>query len=139
MVAKKVVANDHTMKYVLIGTLIVLLGFAIAYIYNIQHQQNEKFESKYNVVYLYSETCPYCVKFTPVFDEWASQNANSISVQSSKFAKGTAEGAMYVQKYQISGFPTVIIEKPDGSLADKQIGYVDLNSFTQFVKSAMLL
>ena len=138
MVAKKIVEN-HTMKYVLIGVLIVLLGFAIAYIYNIQHANSEKFESKYNVVYLYSETCPYCVKFTPVFDEWALQNVDSINVQSTKFSKASAEGSVYIQKYQISGFPTVIIEKPNGSLADKQIGYVDLNAFTQFVKSAMLL
>lgn len=135
---KKVIAqNSPMMKYILIATLIILLGFAIAYIYNI-HETNEKFESKYNVVYIYSQTCPYCTKFQPVFDKWVEENKDTINVQAAHYEKSSKEGAMYAEKYSISGFPIVIVEKPDGSLADKQIGYVDFDSFIQFVKSAMM-
>lgn len=126
------------MRYILIITLVILLGFAILYVYHIQKEVSEKFEEKsdkgkYIVTYVYKEGCFYCKKFKPVWDEWKSTNATRFVAN--EFEQGTQQGQAFVRKYNITGFPTMIVENSSGNIVDTKVGYCDIRTFTAFVDS----
>jgi thiol-disulfide isomerase/thioredoxin len=118
------------MRYVLIFALVLLLGFAVMYVYNIQKATKEKFESQYTVTYIYKEGCPWCVKMSPVWDSWAAANKDKYTVKKLE----TADASSQIQSYNITGYPTVILEGPKG-LVSKKVGYCDYRDLDVFVDS----
>lgn len=127
-IAKQSVSSPY-MRYVLIFTLVVLLGFAMLYVYNIQKTVQEKFDGQYQITYVYKEGCFFCNKFNPVWDQWVA--ANSSTHKGKKIEQANATN--FTSKYGINGFPTVVIEDANGNFVDKKVGYTDYNSFQAFV------
>ena len=123
--------SNSMMRYVLIFALVLLLGFAVMYVYNIQKATKEKFESqsKFTVTYIYKEGCPWCVKMSPVWDSWVSNNKDKYIAKKLEASKAQSE----INKYNITGYPIVIIENDKGNLISKKIGYSDYRDFDTFV------
>lgn len=130
--------SDNIMKYVLSAALIILIGFTIVYIYNIQKSvHQEKFtdqeDSSINIIYMYSESCPYCQQFNPIFNQFAtSVNTNSPSITVKKIEKNDPIAAKYMK--HISGYPTVIVEK-NGEIVGTQVGKTSFAELKSFVES----
>jgi len=124
------------MRYVLIAVLVILLGFSVMYVYNIQRASEHYYNGKFSVIYVYSSTCPYCVKFTPVFTAWSQSLAPDGAVNASSYDRSDPIAAQYINQYNITAYPTVIVLKPDGSLSQTQVGYVDGPGFSKFVSGA---
>jgi thiol-disulfide isomerase/thioredoxin len=151
--------NESTIKYVLIAALIILLSFAFVYIYNIQKSSRvERFNiieeeeeeggtesgqgksgqgnsgqgKSMRVIYMYSNGCPYCKTFAPVFDEY-SRTSQLQNVVFETIEKNNPKSAMFMD--QISGFPTVIIVDRNDTIIGSQVGSTTLMELTQFVES----
>lgn len=126
-IAKQSVSSPY-MRYILILTLVVLLGFAMVYVYNIQKAVHEKFDGQYQITYVYKEGCFFCNKFNPVWEQWVAANT---SAKATKIEQANATN--FISKYGIIGYPTVIIEDSNGNFVERKIGYTDYRSFQAFV------
>jgi len=123
-------STSPMIRYVLIFALVILLGFAIMYVYNIQKSVKEKFEeAKYTVTYIYRDGCPWCDKFNPVWDSWANANSGKYNVRK----LSTDEAQDKIAAYNITGYPTVIIEAQGKGLVSKKVGYCDYSNLDAFV------
>lgn len=78
----------------------------------------EKFSNTQTTIYFFwASWCPHCVSFKPIFEEFENKVSNNQNVKINKVQcdENTQEVLDYVQKYNIEGFPTVIIVSSDGS------------------------
>jgi protein disulfide-isomerase len=80
-----------------------------------------------------SDWCPYCIKLRsevfskPEFAEYAKKNLVLVEVD---FPRGKpqsdemkATNKALKAKYEVTGFPTLVLTKPDGTVVWKQVGY----------------
>lgn len=154
--AKKIVpVNNQSvdmMRYVLIVALVALLGFSIIYIYNVQKASKEAFVNQenggsvYQVVYIYSNSCGYCTKFTPIFNEFASTAQSDTNLNIAMYEQSMAQAQQYLDyvvgpKCQTEtvtqcGFPTVLIMNQKNELITKSVGSISLDNLKLFVKNA---
>jgi len=131
--------NSPVMRYMLIAALVILLGFSIAYVYGIQRSTKEKFDNSpvFSVTYIFSPTCPHCIKFSPVFDKWTEANSSSFDVN--RYDRASEQGKVFVQQYGISAYPTTLITKADGTLVKSQAGsFPDVGTFDSWIQSATM-
>ena len=127
--------SSNLMKYALVVVLLVIAGFAIMYIYNIQRASKEAFsdDSKtFQVVYIYSNSCGYCTQFTPTFNNFAKQHLADANLQILSFEKSMPDAAPYLG--YVSAFPTVLIMSK-GNLLNSQTGNASLSALQTFVSS----
>lgn len=132
-------SDSPVMRYVLIVALIVLLGFAILYIVNIQKASKETFDNSsagsgsFQVVYIYSNSCGYCTKFTPTFNSYATTAPANVTVNS--YERSMPAAAQYMT--YVSAFPTVLVLDKNGKLINSQTGNVSLSDLQSFVSSSI--
>lgn len=132
---------DNVTSYLLIGSLIILTVAVLAYTYNMTFPyaktKAEKFTdgtAKYKVVYAYSDTCPHCVAFTPVFDQFTATQVMNSKIEILKVERRSANANNYL-KY-VDGFPTVLVFDTNGKLIDTQVGKTTLTELQTFVQKA---
>ena len=127
------VSDSPIMRYVLIVALVVLLGFAIVYIVNIQKAAKETFEggNNYSVVYIFSDSCGYCTKFTPTFAAFKQGAPSNLTVVS--YEKSMPAAVPFMS--YVSAFPTVLIMN-NGTMVDSKSGNMDLVTLQSFVASS---
>jgi hypothetical protein len=154
---KKVVSNtiasfttsSNMMRYAMVVALVVLAGFAIMYIYNIQRASKEAFDNNvsasgasasssgsnkmYQVVYIYSNSCGYCTQFTPTFNSFAKQHMADANLQVLSYEKSMPDAAPYMG--YVSAFPTVLVLSK-GNLLNSQTGNASLSALQAFVSSS---
>lgn len=85
------------------------------------------------LLYLYWKDCGHCKQFNPVWDEFASSNQSQI--KTAKFEKDSGEGSASVKKYNVSGFPYVILVDKDGKKIKEYDGERTVESLQQFVQA----
>ena len=126
--------DNLMMRYILVLALVVLLGFSVFYVYNVQKEAHkEPFEdAKYTITYVYMNGCGYCEKFNSTWDSFVVSNTTHVL---QKYEQGQQQAQAYIQKYNIHGFPTVIIEDPSGKKVASHVGNADLRTFDAFVKT----
>ena len=110
-------------KIILVCILLILIGFAVVYIFNITKLSKamEKYQNgaaSYQVVYVYSSQCPHCTQFAPTFDQLANAQQSQENVQFLKYEYRDADAQKHM-KY-VDGFPTVLFY----SSADSDDAYV---------------
>lgn len=88
--------------------------------------QNDKSEKK--IVYFYMEGCGHCEDFTPIWD-----NFKKTSPIPAYKIEATADDAM-LKKYNISGFPTIVLLDGKNDLIKTLNGERTLESLNSFVK-----
>jgi thiol-disulfide isomerase/thioredoxin len=77
---------------------------------------NEKFSNTQITIYFFwASWCPHCVSFKPIFEEFENKVSNNQNIKINKVQcdENTQEVLDYVQKYNIEGFPSVIIVNSD--------------------------
>lgn len=157
---------DSSIKYLLIASLVLLLGFAFVYIYNIHNSMKKEgfegateeeamynvnqeevvrsksshsdfyynvgpaFDNKTEVIYLYYNGCPYCVKFSPVFDSF-SRSANMPNVVFKSFEKNDPNTPSF-NDFSVQGYPTVVVVK-DKKVVASQVGATSYDDLQEFV------
>jgi len=132
----------NIVRYVLIVALVVLLAFTMVYIYNIHKMavKLEKFteipKTKLTVVYIYSNSCGHCTKFSPIYDKVKQMDftadarfANVEVLMEPKIEKDEADPS-YME--YIDAFPTVLIFK-DGVFQKKIVGSVGKDDLVNFI------
>lgn len=122
----------------LILALILLLGFSIVYIVNVHKMSSQLAEKytdnpSYKVVYIYSNSCPYCHDFMPVYDKYAADNAGNSSLTVTKFEKSEPGAQQFLS--QISGYPTVLIVDGSGNVIQSHVGKTTYEELASFVKT----
>lgn len=136
-------APNKWMNWVLIIALVALLTFTIVYVINI-HKMAKRMENfieegtssaNYKLVYVYSKTCPHCIEFSPIFDDFTRQLANHQTLSSKlaveKVERADTSAAKYLR--MVEGFPTVMLLKGD-ELKEMLVGKTDLPTMKAFVE-----
>lgn len=74
----------------------------------------------YSLVFFFMKTCPHCVDFRPVWDEFVN-HAKSDNALSGKLCISdvSAENENLIRKYSVSAFPTVLLISNDGATKPK--------------------
>lgn len=139
-------ASMHpVLKYFLIFTLIILLGFTVIYIVNIvKHSNNmERFadvvstsQGAKKFVLIYSTSCGHCkqfmTKWEPIVQEMAKKYP-SVTFQKFEHNSPGAEQYMYNKEgVQITGFPTTLFVEND-SIKETLVGNVNDAELISFV------
>lgn len=120
------------LNIMIIITLFLLLTLTFIYIYKMSVAKRETFvEAKRTVVYVYSTTCPHCISFTPIWDQYV---ASTSATATFKFVKVEKSDAQEFMKY-IDGYPTVIILDDDKRLIKKSVGKITYTELRKFVES----
>lgn len=124
--------------------VIIFIGLMIFKTYNqTAHGNQEFFENDispgvYELIYVYSERCPHCVKFSPVMEAATKQlmmepYTNKLKIE--KF-ESKEEGA---KKYldMMDGFPTLLLFNPQGELVEGLVGARTLEEVMSFATQKM--
>lgn len=139
--------GDKFVKYILIAALVILLAFTIVYIYNI-HKMAVKLEKftqvnkpKLTVVYIYSNTCGHCTRFSPVYESLqagdlsSEKRFNNVELEiKPKIEKDSADPT-YME--HVDAFPTVMLFK-NGEFLKKMVGSVSKDELINFIASATI-
>lgn len=133
---------DKALSIGLIIAIIILVVLTIVYavmLYNKktsksteQFKENEK--SHLEIIYVYSKTCPHCIRFEPVFDQATAsfiESVNQYSIEVKKIESNTTD---FVYKSHVDGYPTVLVFI-DGRFINKSIGYRETNDLKSFFHS----
>ena len=101
---------DYT-KIILVCVLLILIGFAVVYIFNITKlskamESYQNGAASYQVVYVYSSQCPHCTEFAPTFDQLTNTQQSQDNIQFLKYEYRDADAQKHM-KY-VDGFPTVL-------------------------------
>lgn len=124
--------TEPHIKVVMIILLIFILGFTIYYVYDINKSittqesfldssspvTQEEMQPKYKIILVYSNSCGYCSRFMPIFNE-VTQSMNNIVVE--KHLTGSPGSQQYMQ--HIQGVPFTIIEK-NNVIISKKAGFM---------------
>ena len=93
------------------------------------------------VLFFYADWCPHCTKAKPIVDDIKSKfdgrtiNNKTISFKEVDCTVETQDIKRNMEKYNIEGFPTVIIQK--GKDVIKYDGKVEKNELTTFINDNM--
>jgi thioredoxin-related protein len=88
---------------------ITLLVIFLAYVL-IHFKQREGFEGRKELLLLHMEGCPHCVKLMPEWKKFISMNNTSIIPK----AVEKDEDSSLVKKYNVTGFPTILLLDKNG-------------------------
>tara|TARA_E500000178_G_scaffold195993_1_gene193995 strand:- start:682 stop:1083 length:402 start_codon:yes stop_codon:yes gene_type:complete len=89
--------------------LVCVLVFYLLYRF-LMSQKHENFSNPKTCTYYYMDNCGYCEKFTPEWDKFVSEYSGSVVLQK----KERNEAGSELDKYNIEGFPTVILCDDNG-------------------------
>ncbi len=96
-----------------IEIILFLLGFLFLFsLVKKTDSFDEKINNNLKVILFSSDSCPHCIDFKPEWDKFKSlniKNIDTIEINSEK----NQNNDIY-NKYYVEGFPTIVIEKPDG-------------------------
>ena len=131
---KSMESISNILNYVLVIVLIALIIYTIMYIYNIHKHTTESFSNmdetasnskpKLHVIYIYSDSCGFCRKFTPefnTFNEEVKSNAIDKLETISKYSIDDPSVDMY--RSSVKAFPTVLVVDNKGKIKESFIGY----------------
>lgn len=144
-VLPKNIKNEPHIKVIMILLLVFILGFTIYYVYDINKsistqesfidtdvKTSDEFSPKYKVVLIYSNSCGYCSRFMPIFNEVTS---SMINIKVEKHVTGSPESQKYMKHVQ--GVPFTVIEKND-AIISKKAGFMNAQEFKSWLTTFIL-
>lgn len=96
--------------------------------------QKAKDGNKILMVDVMTDWCKWCIELDnkvyarPEMFEFANKNQVNYKIDAEK-----GEGIDFAKKYSVSGYPTVLFLKADGSEVDRIVGYVPLKDFVEMM------
>jgi thiol-disulfide isomerase/thioredoxin len=111
---------SKALNIILIILIIILLGLTISYTTKLR----EDFESNSanNLMIFYAEWCGYCRTAMPAFQK-LKKDYNNQTINNQKVSIELIEGDKHknlMTKYNVGGFPTVLLEKSNGQIVKYQ-------------------
>jgi hypothetical protein len=118
---KGIVASAKSYKKIIIMVVVAFIVLSVGlYAYSVYASRNKRegfkemgsgcADARYALIFFYMTTCPHCVSFRPEWDKCAK------AADSGKFGKNiclreySADVRDITAKYDIDGYPTVILE-----------------------------
>jgi cytochrome oxidase Cu insertion factor (SCO1/SenC/PrrC family) len=126
------------MTWVLIIAVVALVGFTIMYIYQLSYKPKEQYtdgKKQAILTYIYSNTCPYCVKFNPVWQKVTESVVSDKYLVKFQKVENTSPSAEPFLKY-MDGIPMVHIEV-DGKYVGHMTGYNDEETTLKTIKDVL--
>lgn len=146
------ISNDDgiskLLNYILIIILLLLIVYIGVYIHSAVKSTKEAFtdnqsssSSKYHVIYIYSDSCGFCTKFTPEFmkfQEILKQNPDKFNtiVSATKYTYDDPSVSIYSSV--IKAFPAVLVVDEKGAVKEKFFGYKPVDTLVDQVKKSVL-
>lgn len=121
--------DNKSLTIFIIGLLLLLTVYFLVFWNKSVHQEQFK-EGTYKIIYIYSETCPYCVSFTPIFEQYKATESYNKKLHFIDLEKKDA--SEYLS--EVSGFPSVLIVDDTGKIVGKQVGKTTMKDLDSFVK-----
>jgi thiol-disulfide isomerase/thioredoxin len=124
--------NKSSMNFtnVVLMVSLVILTITVVMYYFPKRMESFTDQMKWKVVYVYSDTCPHCISFTPIFDQFKATEVLNTKLQIIKVEK--REAVEYLN--EVSGFPTVMIYNSEGKVVDKLVGRTTFTELKNFVQ-----
>lgn len=97
------------MKTIYIISIIIFIIICVIILYlnrNILLGWKENFSNNIKIEYYSLSTCPHCIEFNPIWDKFSKENKNTI-----KYVIDKTDVNDKLEKYNINGFPTIIVTK----------------------------
>lgn len=130
------------LNYVLIFILGLLLIYTLIYTYNIHKSSKEAFENSksYHIIYVYSDSCGFCKRFTPEFNKFKSiaesKTSNMSKIASiSQYRYDDPTVSMY--NSILKAFPAVLIVDEKGAIKEQMFGYKTVDTLVDSVKASL--
>jgi thiol-disulfide isomerase/thioredoxin len=108
---KNIVSKHSVFSLLLLIIVVFIGGFLVNSFLGVPMMSSfEGFTSKPTLTYYYMNGCGHCDNFTPIWSEFESKNEKDITL--SKVENAAIPTSV---KSEIKGFPTVLLDKKDGS------------------------
>lgn len=133
--------REMILRVLLILSCVVLLVLSAIYSYLIARRKTLKKEkedfiekTKIEVIFVYSKSCPYCVRFEPIFDSAIgkySQNVNQYALEVKKVSSTEVDDRY---SFLVQAYPTVLVFIGNNYIK-KLVGYKNEADVYSFLKS----
>jgi thiol-disulfide isomerase/thioredoxin len=103
---------------------------------NTETYECDKTDKPYSLVFFYMDSCPHCVDFKPVWEEFVGSIGNMPYASKLCTASVSANNDAMTSKYNVQGFPTVLLINNNSSA--KPVKFVEertIEKLYQFVTS----
>ena len=107
--------------------IFLIIGLYVIYKYN----SKKLFGSPKQIIYFHMETCTYCKRFNPIWDEFYSRYNGDLKL--TKIEANDAGDDM-LSSYNVKGFPTIILKDVNGNIKHYN-GNRTLRDLEDFVNS----
>lgn len=108
---------NKTMRYSLIGLAVFVVG-VVLYIYYPRLRLDGFTSGGSTFTMYYASWCPHCKDVKPVFEQWATSQSNSMSVNGKSVTLQLVEESKMDKSESVKGFPTFLLKKTDGTTAE---------------------
>ena len=91
---------------------VILILYLIKKIFDLtQPMSKENMDNKVILYYFYMNGCGYCTRFNPVWDAFSKKYQGNVLLKKIE----RADAGSLLNKYNVRGFPTVILDKGNSS------------------------
>jgi thiol-disulfide isomerase/thioredoxin len=129
------------MALIFVGIPLILLYLGSFYYKTEGMTGSNAVNEEVEVLFFYADWCPHCTKAKPIVDDIKAKfdgrtiNNKTISFKYIDCTVETQDMKRNMEKYNIEGFPTIIIQTGDAVI--KYDGKVENNELTTFIKDNM--
>lgn len=121
--------SKHALLISAISVLVmVFILFYMARFLNVV-KTYEKYDT-FTVVYIYSNSCGFCTRFAPVYEEFAA----SSKLNCQKYEQGEPGAAKYMP--YVSAFPTILIFDSNDKMIATTTGAMTLSNLKEWVSKS---
>lgn len=123
--------SEHTS--ILVCVCLLVIGALLCFIVHSQKKKSKKEDFhtlNKKIVYVYSESCPHCQRFSNTFEKLKESTPN---VEFESYERSDPQAARFLN--HINGFPTVLSVDNDNMIINKLVGNVPLHVLQEFVEN----
>ena len=115
-ISNKSKSSNSNMITMVVVIVFLLLAIFIMYYFNKTIMEKFSENSNYVLEYYYMDECGHCISFNEsgVWDQLKNQYGNSITFKKYNNNEERAK----IEKYKITGFPTIIVTKNDEKIKE---------------------
>ena len=110
---KKFQKSPAIIQFLIVTAVILLIRYLLHFLIYSNHLTSylETFGNPKSMIYFHMNGCGHCKKFTPTWDNFSSKYVGPLKLM--KYEQKEA-GKEMLEKYEIQGFPTVILVDDKG-------------------------
>ena len=130
--ARKCFKPNNLSNLLLIVVVVVALFLLIKFFINKQNNDNDEgFEGQKTLLLNHMTGCGHCEKLMPDWNKCEKQNKSNIKMKKVE----VNEDPSYAKKYDVQGFPTILLLDSNGEKLDTYDGPRTLDGLLSYLKS----